>query len=96
MDPSGAPKMNPVNGLALLFVRGVLLWLLVPLAVIAWPVALMASPDRKPALGAFIGWADLNLIAALQRIPLARNALRWTPFKEAVSVTHRVGVLDPA
>jgi hypothetical protein len=88
--------MNPVNGLALLFVRGVLLWLLVPLAVIAWPIALVVSPGRKPTLGAFIGWADLNLIAALQRVLLARNAPRWTPLREAASVTHRVGLLDPA
>lgn len=88
--------MNPANGLAFLFVRGVLLWLLVPLAVIVWPVALVVSPGRKPTLGAFVGWADLNLIAALQRVLRARNALRWIPLKEAASVTHRVGVLDPA
>jgi len=67
--------------LTLLLFRGVLLWLVVPVATCVW--VMLAVLRRRPAgLGQFLGWVDLNLIAALNErrcvrfSPLAPNGLR--------------------
>lgn len=85
--------MNPFAGAALLFVRGLMLWLVVPIAVLTWPFAALASKSRL-GLGVYLGWIDLNLIAALQRLLLARKPVKWTSFRTIGEVTHRVGRLD--
>jgi hypothetical protein len=79
----------------MLLVRGVLLWIVVPVFAVWW---LLASPidalRNKPHVGLFqtIGWADLNLIALL-------TLARQTPFVSwslASKVEHRVSWIDPA
>jgi len=60
--------MSFVIGLLLLLVRGVLLRLVVPLATVTRLLLRPAMQRRAVGLGSFIGWADLNLIAALQRV----------------------------
>ncbi len=48
--------------------------------------------------GQFLGWVDLNFIAALQRSllrPLFRRNLPWTPVRGMRDVTHRVKWTDP-
>jgi hypothetical protein len=49
-------------------VRGVLLWLVVPAAFCAWLVIGVHLRRRGISLPQFVGWADLNLIAGLQRL----------------------------
>jgi hypothetical protein len=79
----------------MLLVRGVLLWIVVPISVAWWLIGLPINAlTRRPLVGLSqaIGWADLNLIALL-------TLGHQTPFvswSQASKVTHRVGWLDPA
>ena len=88
-----------VAGLALLCLRGVLLWIVIPLAVLAWIPVSARLRRRGVKLGQFLGWADLNLMAFLERTilrPLFRFPIQWTPMRVMPEVTHRVGALDLA
>lgn len=82
--------------MTLLLVRGVALWLVVPCVILAYPIIVLR---RRATLGQALGWADLNLIAFLQRC-LPRKAfttrLAFVPWREAGTVTHRIGMTDPA
>jgi hypothetical protein len=87
-----------VSGLALLLIRGVLLWVVVPFAALGWVVAWPVRHFKKVGLGQLIGWSDLNLIAAVQRSilrPFTRRPLGWTSLKALPNVAHRIRLLDP-
>ena len=84
----------------LLIVRGWLLWLVIPSAFLGW---LVMSPIRlilrKPYItpGKLIGWADLNLGAAIGQgliRPFGRRG-DFTPWSKVLSVEHRVSIIDP-
>ena len=86
--------------LVLLVVRGLLLWLTLPLAFLLW---LLLTPMRAifrrsfVSPGKVIGWADLNLIAALGQIlirPFGRP-VDFTPWSNMALVDHRVSLVDP-
>jgi hypothetical protein len=84
--------------MVLLLVRGVLLWVVVPLGVLAWPVVALSFRRRGLCLGEFLGWLDLNLTSAIQRSvvrPFFDAPIPWTPFSEAAGLTHRIRLLDP-
>lgn len=86
-----------IAGLALLLARGVLLWLVIPLAALAWLIGLPFWRKREARMEQLIGWSDLNLIAFLQRGPFRlfiRNPLKWTPASEVSRVEHRVTLFD--
>ena len=94
--PTSPPAV--ASGLTLLLVRGVLLWLVVPAATGVWLVLAILLRRRRVGLGRFLGWVDLNLIAALQRTalrPFFAARAPWTPWSEIELVTHRVRWLDP-
>ena len=82
--------------LALLVIRGVLLWVLVPLATMTWLITLIPFLIRRTVVGPrrFIRWFDLNLIAFLSRL------LRLDAYQPFVGLaageveSHRVGLLD--
>ena len=84
-------------GFILLLVRGVALWLVVPLSVVSYPVVRVFG--SRATLVQMMGWADLNLIASLQRafprraFPNRASFVRWRAMN---SVTHRISLLDPA
>jgi hypothetical protein len=87
------------GGLVLLTVRGLLLWVVVPLGVVAWPVVVVPSRNRGVRLGEFLGWLDLNLTSAIQRTiarPFFGAPMPWTPFDAAAGLPHRIHLLDPA
>ena len=88
-----------VGGLVLLTVRGLLLWVVVPLGVLAWPLVVVPSRKRGLRLGRFLGWLDLNLTSAIQRTlarPFFEAPIAWTSFDAAAGLTHRIRLLDPA
>ena len=87
-----------VVGVALLSVRGVLPWLVVPAAFCAWLVVGVRLRRRGISLPQFVGWADLNLVAGLQRLGMRSGGavtqrVLWSNMS---AVTHRVSWLDPA
>lgn len=81
--------------LLLLFARGMLLWLVVPLGSVVW--LLVISWRGKVTLGAFLGWLDLNLVAALQRSLLLllfqRPTIEFQPWRK-VRTDHRMRMND--
>lgn len=110
-DPSNIPNVtetgaesNPrrasiVAWLALLCLRGVLLWMVILLAVLAWLAVSVRLQRRGVKLGQFLGWADLKLMAFLEWTilrPLFRSPIQWTPVRVMPEVAHRVGALDLA
>ena len=110
-DPSNIPNVtetgaesNPrrasiVAWLALLCLRGVLLWMVILLAVLAWLAVSVRLQRRGVKLGQFLGWSDLNLMAFLERTilrPLFCSPIQWTPMRVMPEVAHRVGALDLA
>lgn len=89
--------MKAAGGLLLLTARGLLLWLVIPVATLGWLVSQLAS-NREP-LGQVLGWADLNLIASLQRVLpgfLVASRQPFVPWRDVRTVTHRIRILDPA
>jgi hypothetical protein len=85
-------------GVTLLLLRGVLLWVVIPVATCVWMIIRTVGRHRQLGLGQFLGWADLNLTAGLQRTalrPLFATPARWTAWSEVGNVTHRVRLLDP-
>lgn len=93
-------RRNPaVAGLLLLLLRGVLLWLVVPVATCTWPVTFVWFRRPRITLGQFLGWSDLNLMALLSRVvlrPFFRAPLPWIPWHAMPHVTHRLRFIDPA
>jgi hypothetical protein len=88
--------VGPVAGMLLLVIRGILLWVLVPVGSVAWLLTLVRM--RRP-LGEFLGWLDSNLIFLLERTVLRplfpQPTQNWIPASEISAVKHRIGVLDP-
>lgn len=92
-------RESRIASLALLSLRGVLLWLLVPVVAMCWLALAFPLRRKRVTFGRFLGWADLNLVAALEHSilrPLFRQPIQWTPARAMPDVTHRVGWLDPA
>jgi hypothetical protein len=78
-------------------IRGLLLWAVIPLAVLSW-VILLPMLRGRAGLARFLGWVDLNLIAALERSilrPLIRDPANWVPIGELSNVRHRIRLTDP-
>jgi len=99
-DPGTSPTMRApyIFGVPFLLARGLLLWLVVPVTLALWLVGVWHWRRRGVHLGELLGWADLNLIAGLQRSvlrPVVRQPLGWITLGGATGVTHRIGIADP-
>ena len=96
---SNPKRVSIIAGLALLCLRGLLLWIVIPLAALAWLPVSVRLRRRGVKLGQFLGWVDLNLVAFLERTILRsffRSPIQWTPTRVMPEVTYRVGALDLA
>ena len=89
-------------GATLLFLclRGILLWLVIPIACCVWLVILVARLIlHKPylAVGKIVGWADLNLSAVLGQVLLRHlgHRLPFISWSQVNQVNHRVHLVDP-
>jgi hypothetical protein len=105
MSKSPIPPLRPSGvrgfaaGFSLLMIRGLLLWLVVPLATVLWLPLWPLLRAQNVSIGQFLGWVDLNLVALIERTvlrPLLRNRFPWTAVRAMPDVTHRIGILDPA
>ncbi|MFM9917985.1 hypothetical protein [Lacisediminihabitans sp. H27-G8] len=87
-----------IPGLALLFVRGILLWIVIPLGFLAWVVFTPWLHGRRITLGQFLGWVDNNVVAARERSvlrPLFRRPPQpWIRACDIERVHHRIGKFD--
>jgi hypothetical protein len=98
-DSAEARRNSVVGGFAVLVIRGLLLWVVVPVATFWWLTMKVVRRGRGVTLGQFIGWCDINLIAGIQRSvmrPVVRWPADWVPASAMPEVTHRVSLLlDP-
>ncbi|MBN9633612.1 MAG: hypothetical protein J0I18_23940 [Actinobacteria bacterium] len=82
---------DPIAGVLLVLLRGLLLWLLIPLGTVAWILTHWVS---RTGLGNFLGWLDNNMIAVLQRtvfrVGFPEPSCRWVRFRNIRSVKHRI------
>lgn len=96
-DPNS--RNSILGGLLVLFLRGILLWIVVPIAACAWVFIAIRLRRRRFTFGQYLGWIDVNLIALLQRTicrPLVRALAPYVPPGKMDSVTHRLMIADPA
>ncbi|GAA1822512.1 hypothetical protein [Agromyces salentinus] len=101
MDNATREALGDVAALALLVLRGLLLWILIPLGFVLWLVIFGWS--ARVGLGTFLGWLDLNLTAALQRalgLPVrgkgSKRSAEFVPMRLMQSVKHRIHIVrDP-
>lgn len=96
---SSPPRLPFGVALLLLAIRGVLLWLLIPLGTIYWLMVWPILRRRQVHLLQLLGWIDVNLVAAIERTilrPLISEPLPWTPASALPRVTHRIRLTDPA
>lgn len=80
----------PEVAFIILTIRGVLLWLVIPMGFVAWLAYFWWA--QSASLGQCLGWFDLNLLALLQRVLRRFIPYRtaWMlPSREMSSVTHR-------
>jgi hypothetical protein len=67
INRSGNQQMSAFAGVVLLLVRGLLLWLVIPIASLVWLVLCVWLLRKGVGLRQFLGWVDLNSVAFLQR-----------------------------
>lgn len=94
----GRERNSVVGGLLVLFARGVLLWVVVPIASLVWVLVAIRLRRRGVTFGQYLGWVDVNLVAFLQRTlfrPVVRSRTPFVPPLEIPSVSHRLHPLDP-
>ena len=97
--PNGAdaPEMGFIAGMSLLLARGFLLWFVLPPTFLWWLLGLPFWRKRAVKFAQLIGWADLNLIACLERGPLRlciHDPLKWIPLSQVSQVDHTVNLLE--
>jgi hypothetical protein len=90
------PRLNWFNGLLLMVLHAILMWVVIPIGFIAW--VFVHNWLQKAECDECLGWYDLNLGAFLQRVLLRpiipAPTLNWIPFKNMTEVTHRVWLFD--
>lgn len=93
--PFPPQRLEAAAAVFLLACRGILIWLLIPLATIAW--ALWLGPRYRVGLGATLGWADWNLVVLLSRVVVPRTArgpalIRLVTAREIQGTLHRMRI----
>jgi hypothetical protein len=103
MQPLPPPRPSGVrgfvSGFSMLVIRGILLWIVVPLAIVIWLPLWPLLRAHKVTIGRFLGWVDLNLVALIEHTVLRlllSDPLPWTSARALPNVTHRIGIFDPA
>ena len=90
-------SMSAFVGLILLSIRGLLLWIVVPVSLCFWIVTWPIQRRHSIRLAAFLGWADLFLISIIERSvlrPFVDEPIGFIPLKDISKVTHRIGAAD--
>lgn len=101
MDGPSREALGAMGAIALLLVRGLLLWIMIPIGIMLW--LLIFGWSARVGLGTFLGWLDLNLVAALQRVLLhpvggqsSMQKVEFVPVRQVQAVSHRLHlVYDP-
>lgn len=91
-------SINPFAWIVLLYLRGLLLWVLVPLGFLVWVVGAVWLVPRGATLRSFLGWLDIQLVVTLQlsilRPFFSEPSISEVRFADIATLGHRVGALD--
>ena len=85
---------SPVAWVILLTLRGLLLWIVIPLGTLAWLVSVAFT---RRSLAVFLRWSDANMVSVLESTilrPLFPQPVRWFTLREAADVRYRVRASD--
>ncbi len=96
--PDDSDEKSGLFWLALLTVRGVLLWIVIPIVFLSWLVSWPHWHRKHIQLSQLLGWSDLNLVAAIERSilrPFVTSPAQWVSYSEISNVTHEIGLTDP-
>ncbi|MFF2493447.1 hypothetical protein [Agromyces sp. NPDC058064] len=101
MDRATREALGDMTMLALLLIRGLLLWILIPVGTVLWLIVF--GWTAHVSLGTLLGWLDLNLTVVLHRVMVlpvrGKNTLprpEFVPMRHIHSVKHRVHIVrDP-
>lgn len=92
-------QVDPLAWLCLLFIRGFLRWLVVPVATIIWVIGAYWFIRDGAYLGKILGWVDNNLLVVAEcsilRAFFEKQTHSCVPYVNIADVTHRIGFLDP-
>ena len=92
------PTMPDVPAFILVIVRGLALYLLIPLAFVLWLVALLWIGRYSKSLPQFITWVDYNFSVSLIRGPLRplipKPRAEWLPLRRIKEMTARTQFFD--
>ena len=91
--PTTVAQAGLIVGLLELLLHTVLVFYVVAGAFLYWFVAWPWVRRRHVSLGQFLGWVDLNLVAAIEATmlrPFIPTRYPWTPWSELPNVTHRI------
>lgn len=92
------PNLPALPALLLLVIRGIALWLLVPLAFLFWIVAFPWIFRCSTSLPQFVTWVDVNFCVSLLRGPLRalvpEPRAGWLPLSRIRELTARTGMKD--
>ena len=90
--------LGVLGAFLLLTVRGVLLWLIIPVGALVWLLTLQAARKKPVSLGAYLGWLDNNIVFVLVRGPFRLSfpdsPVTWIPASARFTVTHRIRFFD--
>lgn len=79
-------------------VRGLALYLLIPLAFVIWLLAFLWIFRYSKSLPQFVSWVDYNFSVSLIRGPLRplvhKPYAEWLPLHRIQELTARTGLLD--
>lgn len=87
-----------ISQVLLLLVRSLLLWIVIPLAVLVWPLLVPRLERMGVGFRQYLGWVDFNLIVFLQRVvfrPLMRQRDNYVSLESIATIAHRVRFTDP-
>ena len=92
------PTMPDVPAFVLVIVRGLALYLLIPLAFVFWIVAFLWIVRYSKSLPQFVTWVDYNFTVSLIRGPLRllipEPRAEWLPLRRIKEMTARTKLYD--
>ena len=88
-----ARTLNLPASLFVLTARGILLWLIVPIAFTTWLFVFAWRIPSRVDLGECVGWFDLNLCAVLMLAVTSASFVGFVPWRDMPGQMHRVKLL---
>ncbi len=90
-------RYSIVGGMFALTVHGFLVWFVIPLATVCWPLFALEARSDGVTFRQYLGWVDFNLMVCLEHSvlrPFVETPLKWISRDRMAEVIHRFRPLD--